>query len=94
MGLMGHRAHYNTFGIDVFKKKRDFIYFSSDEKLGCISSNNFYYINDFIYNQEFLYKLGKRPLQEVEMSKYKHLVDSMKTYSGSMLEGVKRLYKD
>jgi len=94
MGLMGRPANYKTFGIDVFSKKREYIYFSSDDKLGCINNDNFYYVKDADYGQEYLYKLGKRPFQELNIKDHKQMVDSMKLYSGSMLEGVKRLYKD
>ena len=43
MGILQMNFHNETFGLDIFKKKHSFVYFSADDKFGCVDSNGYYY---------------------------------------------------
>lgn len=90
MGLLGHAPSYKSFGIDVLNREREFIYFTSDEKLGCIG-NNLFYVYDLIADQQFLYDLKTH--KEILQNNFT-VADSMKTYSFSMIESAKYILKN
>ena len=92
MGLMHKEPAYNTFGIDLLKDKRPYIYFTSDDKLGCLG-NDYYYINDLSSDRELLYELSDKSISN-KIEHNKALADSMKRYSGSMIEGAKHIFKN
>jgi hypothetical protein len=39
MGMVGHSFVNTTFGIDLFSKNRNFVYFSTDDKLAAINDS-------------------------------------------------------
>lgn len=92
MGLMHKEPAYNTFGINLLKDKRPYIYFTSDDKLGCLG-NDYYYINDLSSGRELLYELSDNSISN-RIEQNKALADSMKRYSGSMIEGAKHIFKN
>lgn len=57
MGLLQLNYVNNTLGIDLLKQQRKYIYFLSDEHLGCADKEYFYCYN-INSKQEFLYKIG------------------------------------
>ncbi|HPO63773.1 MAG TPA: sulfatase-like hydrolase/transferase [Candidatus Kapabacteria bacterium] len=83
MGLLNFNYINNTFGIDLNKEKREFIYFCTDDNIGCI-------------NNEFLYiyrKKGKESLYNYKENSAVDLInqlnvkaDSMRTYCFSALQ--------
>jgi len=83
MSLLNIKYVNNTFGINLFKEKRPFIYFSEDNKLVCLN-------NDYMYvytkeKEESLFKL-KGNNQSNIFEKNKNIVDSLKNYMFSMLQ--------
>lgn len=83
MGLLNRPYENNSLGIDLFKEKRPYAYFVSDNTLGCIDDKYFY-----IYNPETkidgLYDYRN---ENVNNLKPEHLAvaDSMKNYAVSMM---------
>ncbi|MBR6277630.1 MAG: sulfatase-like hydrolase/transferase [Bacteroidales bacterium] len=76
MGLLGHDYTNNTLGIDLFKTERRYIYFVSDEHLGCADYEYFYCYN-IATEKNFLYKIGsgediilQNPEKAADMKKY------------------------
>jgi len=90
MGLLKYEPSYNSFGIDILNKDRKFVYFTSDEKLGCIG-NNLFYVYDLIADQHFLYDLITH--KNIKESN-DNVVNQMKTYSFSMVESAKYILKN
>ncbi len=83
MGLLGYPYVNNTAGIDLLNETRPFMYFSADDKIGCINGNYFYvYRTD---GKESLYKYKNQDTHNY-LTQYKTIADSMKTYSFSMLQ--------
>lgn len=84
MGLLNRSYKNNTFGIDLLKEKRPYMFFSSDEGLGCIDKE-FYYTYNINSKMEGLYKYASRN-PENYFSQYTSRADSMKIYSTSMFQ--------
>ena len=59
MGLLNIEYINNTFGIDLLKEKRKYIYFCADDKFGVLDST-FYFIETD--NNKFLYKYRQKDL--------------------------------
>ncbi|MBI5540381.1 MAG: sulfatase-like hydrolase/transferase [Bacteroidia bacterium] len=83
MGVLNVSYVNNTFGINLFKEKRDYIYFSEDNKLVCLNS-------DFMYvfskeKEESLFKLKGNDVSNC-IEKNKNIADSMKKYMFVMLQ--------
>ncbi|MCX8011353.1 MAG: hypothetical protein N3A61_09385, partial [Ignavibacteria bacterium] len=81
----------NTMGIDLITETRPFIYFSADDKIGCINDEFF-----FIYEtngSEALYKYKQNDITNYR-NQYKNLVDEMKKYTFSMLQTTQWLIKN
>lgn len=90
MGLLKQEPSFNSFGVDVLNEKRKYIYFTSDEKLGC-TGDNLFYVYNVVSGQQFLYDMrshnniiGDEPA----------VADSMRLYSFSMIEAAKYILKN
>lgn len=92
MSLLDKEPIYKTFGFDILSEEREYIYFSSDDKLGCIS-NKYFYNYDFSYDTEFLYKLDDRTKENI-IEDNKAIADSMKIYAASALKRAKYILKN
>ncbi len=84
MGLLNRSYQNNTFGIDLLKEKRPYMFFSSDNGLGCIDKE-FYYTYNFNNKMEGLYKYKEND-PENYFTQYTSKADSMKIYSTSMFQ--------
>ncbi|WP_255412484.1 LTA synthase family protein [Dysgonomonas sp. Marseille-P4361] len=92
MGLLNRPYTNNTFGVDLFKENRPYMFFSSDDALGCIDQEDFYSYN-FKANIEGLYKYRENnPQNFIEENKTK--ADSMKAYSAAMLQTASYMFKN
>lgn len=85
MGFLRIPYVNNTFGIDLFRNKRQFAYFSSDDKFGCI--NNEYYLIIREGDNDALYKYKNNDITN-RLNENKILSDSMKIYTYSMIQTV------
>ncbi|HXB13781.1 MAG TPA: LTA synthase family protein [Bacteroidia bacterium] len=83
MGLLNLPYENKTMGIDLLKNRRPYIYFSDDDKVGCIGPK-YYFIHRMIGN-ESLYEYVH--LSKTDLLKNEPLVaDSMRQYVYSMLQ--------
>lgn len=83
MGIVKIPYVNNTLGINLLTEKRDFAYFSADNKLGCLNEKYFLIIRN--NGEESLYEWKEKSTKNY-ISQQKMLVDSMKTYIFSMLQ--------
>ena len=83
MGLLKLEYVNNTFGIDLLKESRPFIYFCGDDKVGCLNKNYFLIIraggNESLYHHATL-----DPRDHI--ARLRPLADRMKRYCYSMLQ--------
>ncbi len=89
LGLLNIPYSNNTMGIDLFENKRPFMYFSADDKIGCLD-NNFYLImrpdsNETLYMYDCLSTVD---YYDENSSK----VDSMKQYTYSMMQATQYIH--
>jgi phosphoglycerol transferase MdoB-like AlkP superfamily enzyme len=83
LGILNISYVNNTFGIDLFKQKRDFAFFSGDESAGCIKNEYFLVLRQ--NGTESLYKYKNKDVKNY-LSENEKLADSMKRYTISMLQ--------
>ena len=83
MGLMNLPYVNNTMGIDLLKEKRPYIYFTADDKIGCIDKD-YYFIHSNNGN-ESLYRYANMEMKNY-IGEYKTKADSMRIYAFSMLQ--------
>ncbi len=83
MGMLRQPYVNNTMGIDLLREKRPFIYFSADDKIGCLNNEYFLVIRDdgppslydYILKDTYNYLPGNQKL-----------VKAMKEYTFSMIQ--------
>lgn len=90
MKLMGLPQKYNSFGIDILNNDREYIYFTSDDKVGTVNEE-YLYVYNTLSNIDHLYNLYN---QNNVLSENKELADSLKLQSFSMIEAAKYLFKN
>lgn len=83
MGLLNRPYINNSMGIDLFKTKRPYTYFVSDNHLGCID-DEFFYIYNPQTKSDGLYKYRNKDINNIA-NEYPAVADSMKTYAVSMM---------
>lgn len=89
MGLLNVHYINNSLGYDLLNSERKYIYFSADDKIGCVSKD-FYYI--YSGDKEYLYKYKTKDLKNY-INDYRAVADSMKNYAVNMLVGANYLIK-
>lgn len=83
MGLLSYNYVNKTAGIDLMKEKRPYMYFSADDKIGCVSDSLFY-----IYRtngSESLYKYKTMDTKNY-LADYVNIAKEMRKYSFSNLQ--------
>lgn len=90
MGLLKIPYINNTLGIDLINNKREYAFFSADNKIGVVNNNYFLIIHNNGKEQMFNYK---ELSTENIIKSHKNLADSMKTYTYSMLQTMQYLLK-
>ncbi len=88
MGILKMPYINSTMGIDLRSEKREFIYFSADDKIGCID-NDYYHINNLSVG-ESMFKLTDDKSINIISSK-KEIADKMKNYSLSSIQAAQWL---
>ena len=89
MGLLNVSYVNNSLGYNLLKEKRKYIYFSADDKIGCLSDEFYLIISS---DKEYLYRYKNNDLTNY-ITEYKSTVDSMKQYVINMLVGSDYLIK-
>ena len=89
MGILNFNYTNNTLGVDVLKNPRECIYFSSDDKIGCINSN-WLYVYTFGGN-ESLYKYKNGDTKNY-LKENKEESEKLKVYSFSQTQTSQWIY--
>lgn len=92
MGLLKRSYTNNTFGVDLFRTKRPYMFFSSDNALGCIDTQYFYSYN-FKSDTEGLYKYNDNN-PENHISEFRQKADSMRLRSAAMFQTANYMFKN
>ncbi|MCE1188534.1 MAG: LTA synthase family protein [Ignavibacteria bacterium] len=90
MGILGLPYTNQTFGTDILHAPRPVVYFSADEKIGCIAGD--YYFLRKGDGSEALYNFRNNSTID-EIAGRKALADSMKTYTYSMMQSAQMVIK-
>lgn len=91
LGLLNIDYTNNGFGVDLLHDKRPYIFFTSDDAIGCIDHDHFY-INRPADKQEWLLHVKNSVEQEKIINPA--LQDSMKNYVFSMLQTAQYLMRN
>ncbi len=83
LGLLNIPYKNKTMGINLFKNKRPFMYFSADDKIGCLDKE--YYLIIRPENNESLYRYENLETDNY-IDSFKSKSDSMKLYMFSMMQ--------
>lgn len=91
MGMLGLPYRNETFGIDLLKEKRKYIYFSSDDSYACVDST-YYYINH-MDGRESLYNYNAKSAED-SISFYREKATEMNKYAKTMIQTAQYLVKN
>lgn len=86
--LMGLSNVNNTLGVDLMKHDRPYMYFSADDKYGCINKDYFLVVRNI--GTESLYHYKNEDSKNY-ISEKPELADSMKHYAKSMIQSAQWL---
>lgn len=92
MGLLNRSYTNNTFGVDLLKSDRPYMFFSSDDALGCIDHEYFYTYN-FKAKIEGMYKYNENDPENF-VSQYKEKADDMRTYSAAIFQTTNYMFRN
>ena len=90
MGLLGIDYTNNTFGEDLLEKNREYIFFSADNAIGCVSDSLFYTWHTD--GRESLYNYRKKSSENV-MNIYSSEAQKMKKYAFSMMQSAQYMLR-
>ncbi len=89
MGILNVPFYNNSLGIDLLNKQRKYIYFCSDDKIGCLSDEYYLIMSSDI---EYLYKYKSHDIKNY-ITENKAVADSMRNYASNMLISTDYLLK-
>lgn len=92
MGLLNYSYTNNTLGLDILKQKRPYMYFTSDDMMGCIN-DKYYYIYNPVNKTKSLFDYRAKNTTNV-IEAHTSLADSMQKYAASMLISTDFLLKN
>jgi phosphoglycerol transferase MdoB-like AlkP superfamily enzyme len=92
MGLLNRSYRNNSLGIDLLKENRPYIYFSSDDAVGCIDSCFFYSYN-VKTEMESLHRYRENSLHNL-VDREKERAENMRTYAAAMLQTSNYMFKN
>ena len=92
MGLLNQSYENNTFGIDLFKEQRPYMFFSSDDAIGCIDST-YFFTHNFKSEMEGLFDYRNNSTENL-LPQLAAKADSMRTFSASMLQTANYMFKN
>lgn len=92
MGLLNIEYENNSLGIDLFKEKRPYAVFTTDEKLGCINDHYLYCYNT-LSKQEVMYNYKKNGITNLATTE-KNAFDSIKNYAAATVQVTNYLLKN
>ena len=84
MGLLNISYINNSFGIDLFSENRSMIYFSADDKLGCLNEKYFLIMHTKT-DLEYLVKYRENEQTDL-INDYPDVAESLRVYAQSMVQ--------
>lgn len=90
LGLLDVKYQNYTMGINLFTNCRPFMYFSSDDKIGCLDNEYYYILRP--ENIETLYRYENLSTTNY-INEFPAKVDSMKNYTFSMMQSTQEIMK-
>jgi hypothetical protein len=91
MGLLNVSYINNTFGTDLFHENQPYIYFNSDDVVGCLSNDFFFVMQKD--GRESLYRYRDSDITDYRVI-HKATADSMSTYVRSMYQTAQWMIKN
>jgi phosphoglycerol transferase MdoB-like AlkP superfamily enzyme len=89
MGLMNMHYINNTLGTDILKNPRSCIYFSADDKIGCID-NQWLYVYRFNGSESlYEYTLGRK---ENMANEHPDILEKLRNYAFSQIQTAEWMY--
>jgi len=92
MGMLNISYTNQSIGIDLLKEKRPCIFFTADDKVGCLNKD-YYFIHLTVSGKETMYRYEKLLIDDYSKSK-PEFFDSLKTYAFSMLQASQYIMKN
>lgn len=92
LGLLNQSYENRTFGVDLFREKRPYVFFSSDDALGCISPE-YFFTHNFKTKVEGLYRYPENSSENM-ISSHQAEADTMRTYSAAMFQTASYMFKN
>ena len=81
----------NTFGVDLLKERRPYIYFSADDKYGVLSDSLFLIVNS--QGRESLFKYRINDVKNY-ITEYQRIANEMKEYAVSNMQAAQYVLKN
>lgn len=91
MGLLNYPYMNNTFGADLLKERRPYIYFSADDKYGVLSDSLFLIVNS--QGRESLFKYRINDVKNY-ITEYQRIANEMKEYAVSNMQAAQYVLKN
>lgn len=91
MGWVGLPYENETFGVDLMKEKRKYIYFSSDDSYACVDTS-YYYVNR-MDGRESLYNYSVQSPED-SISFHKDKANEMNNYAKTMIQAAQYIIKN
>lgn len=85
MGILNLPYTNRTFGVDVFKEKHPYVMFSADDKIGCVTSDGYYYFKLLTTDTRYL-----RKYKNLDPVNY---AESKKVLSDSLDKGIHAIFE-
>lgn len=92
MGLLNMSYENNSLGIDLFREKRPYAVFTTDDKLGCINDTYLYGYNT-ASKQEVMYDYRAGSTKDIS-SDHKEAFDSIRGYAAATVQVTNYLLKN
>ena len=92
MGMLNISYTNQSMGIDLLKENRQSIFFTADDKVGCLNKD-YYFIHRTVSGKETMYRYDKLLIDDYSKSN-SIVFDSLKTYAYSMLQSAQYLLKN
>lgn len=85
MGLLNISYTNESFGVDLFREKHPYVFFSADDKYGIMNDNGFYYF-DLLESKERHLRNGSKIEEKEYYNEKKVFADSMEMNAANIIE--------
>lgn len=91
MDILQIKYNNNTMGISILNQKREFIYFCTDDKIGCLNEKYFYIYR--MNGEESLYSYRLKTTEDI-LFENKNLSAEMQKYAFCMMQSAQYILKE